>query len=106
VIERQAAVLVKDIDTDHRFSRNGFAHYHTKSFISVPLVGPSGLVGLINIADRSDRQAFTEKDLEFAKRLAEYACINRYIMPMVSEKLRKEKEESDRQRFLWRKTRP
>ncbi len=102
VIERQAAVLVKDIDTDHRFSRNGFAHYHTKSFISVPLVGPSGLVGLINIADRSDRQAFTEKDLEFAKRLAEYACIIAYNAE-VSEKLRKEKEESDRQRFLLEK---
>lgn len=102
VVEHRAPVLVKDIDADARFGKNGFAHYHTKSFISVPLIGPVGLIGLINIADKSDRQAFTEKDLEFAKRLAEYSCVIAYNT-LLLETLRQEKEEAERQRTLLEK---
>lgn len=102
VIENSAPVLVKDIDTDHRFARNGFAHYHTKSFISVPLVSPDGLVGLINIADKSNREPFTEKDLEFAATLSEYACIIAYNLDL-SDRLRREKDELDKQKSLLEK---
>jgi len=102
VIESNIPVLVKDIDTDRRFIRNGFAHYHTKSFISVPLVSPDGLIGLINIADKSTREPFTEKDLEFASTLAEYACVIAYNLEL-SDKLRREKEELDKQKALLEK---
>ncbi len=102
VIESKTPVLVKDIDTDRRFHKNGFAHYLTNSFISVPLITPDGLIGLINIADKSTKEAFSEKDLEFASTLAEYACIIAYNLEL-SEKLRNEKEELDRQRALLEK---
>lgn len=102
VIESNTPVLVKDIDTDRRFHKNGYAHYHTNSFISVPLVTPDRLIGLINIADKSTNEAFSEKDLEFASTLAEYACIIAYNLDL-SEKLRVEKEELDRQKALLEK---
>jgi signal transduction histidine kinase len=102
VIESNIPILVKDIDTDRRFHKNGYAHYHTNSFISVPLVTPDGLIGLINIADKSTKEAFSEKDLEFASTLAEYACIIAYNLDL-SEKLRIEKEELDRQKSLLEK---
>lgn len=102
VIESHAPVLVTDINTDRRFHKNGFGHYRTNSFISVPLVTPDGLIGLINIADKSTHEPFTEKDLEFASTLAEYACIIAYNLDL-SEKLRAEKEEIDRQKALLEK---
>jgi signal transduction histidine kinase len=68
-------VLVKDIDTDVRFQRNGYKHYRTKSFMSIPLFGPHGLIGLMNIADKSNGESFTEKDLECASALCRYACV-------------------------------
>ncbi len=95
-------VLVTDINTDRRFHKNGYAHYRTNSFISVPLVSPDGLIGLINIADKSTHEPFSEKDLEFASTLSEYACIIAYNLDL-SEKLRLEKEELDRQKALLEK---
>lgn len=102
VVESKAPVLVKDIDQDSRFRRNGFKHYHTKSFISVPLTTPDGLIGLMNIADKSTREPFSEKDLEFATTLAQYACIIAYNLAL-SEKLRREKDELDKQKALLEK---
>jgi two-component system, NtrC family, sensor kinase len=102
VIENNIPILVKDINTDRRFHKNGYAHYHTNSFISVPLVTPDGLIGLINIADKSTHEPFSEKDLEFASTLAEYACIIAYNLDL-SEKLRREKDELDKQKALLEK---
>ncbi|MFZ5800811.1 MAG: GAF domain-containing sensor histidine kinase [Candidatus Omnitrophota bacterium] len=69
-------VLVKNIDKDSRFRRNGFTHYHTKSFISIPLSNCEELLGLINIADKSDGRPFTEKDLECASAICRYvSCL-------------------------------
>lgn len=74
VIEYKTPILVRDINIDPRFSRNGFDHYHTNSFISIPLFGTEGLIGLINIADKSNGEPFSEKDLQFAVTLCKYAC--------------------------------
>lgn len=102
VMEQKAPVLVKDVDQDPRFGRNGFKHYLTKSFISVPLVSPDGVLGVINLADKSDGKAFCEKDLEFVTSLAQYACIIAYNLNL-AEKLRREKDELDRQKSLLEK---
>jgi len=67
-------ILVKDIDRDLRFRRNGFNHYKTKSFISIPLFTSRGLLGLVNLADKSSGEAFSDKDLESAVAVAKYAC--------------------------------
>ena len=74
VVDLGKPILVKDINTDARFSRNGFNHYRTNSFISIPLVSAKGLVGLINLADKSSAKSFSENDLEFAITISKYAC--------------------------------
>ncbi|HOW43399.1 MAG TPA: GAF domain-containing sensor histidine kinase [Candidatus Omnitrophota bacterium] len=66
-------VLVKDIAKDSRFKRNGFTHYHTGSFISIPLCVDTDLIGIINIGDKSNAAAFSEADFEFAKLMCAYA---------------------------------
>ncbi|MBF0331127.1 MAG: sigma-54-dependent Fis family transcriptional regulator [Candidatus Omnitrophica bacterium] len=65
-IKVRTPILVKDIDTDPRFNRNGFAHYRGKSFISIPLYTGDHLIGLINITDKDSGEPFTEQDLMFA----------------------------------------
>jgi len=102
VVATRTPVLVKDIDRDSRFSRNGFKHYQTKSFISIPLIGTDRLIGLINIADKNTGQPFTEEDLKLASTLAEYACIIAHNLSL-SEKLRKEKDALDKQNSLLEK---
>ncbi len=103
VIADNSPVLVKDIDTDRRFSKNGFKHYQTKSFISVPLnSSDGGIIGVINLADKVSGEPFTEQDLEFAAVLVRYAGVIAYNL-CLAEKLKKEKEELDKQKSLLEK---
>lgn len=76
VVELKTPVLVNDINGDMRFTRNGFSHYNTSSFISIPLFGSSGLLGLMNIADKKSREPFSQKDMETAVLLTRYSCIS------------------------------
>lgn len=97
VAELNAPVLVRDIDNDIRFRRNGFQHYRTKSFISIPLFCPEGLFGLINIADKVNGEPFSEKDLQFAVTVCKYACmvvenmLNSEMLTETKENLKKQK---------------
>jgi len=77
VIDLKRPILVKDIDRDERFHHNGFKHYHTNSFISIPLTlsYQENLIGLINIADKANGEPFGERDFEFAVALCKYACM-------------------------------
>ncbi|RKY32630.1 MAG: hypothetical protein DRP74_01985 [Candidatus Omnitrophota bacterium] len=72
VIEFRQPILVKDIEKDSRFKRNGFTHYHTNSFISIPFLSSRGPIGLINLVDKSDGQAFTDKDFNCAVTMSKY----------------------------------
>ncbi|MCX5702888.1 MAG: ATP-binding protein, partial [Candidatus Omnitrophica bacterium] len=76
VVNIKMPVLVKDINQDARFKRNGFQHYRTSSFISIPLFSSKGLMAVINIADKSNGQPFSEKDLNIASLICRYACLN------------------------------
>ena len=76
VVDIRQPILVKDINKDVRFRRNGFSHYRTDSFISIPLFTSRGLLGLINLADKSNGEPFSEKDLEFAVTVARYVCLS------------------------------
>lgn len=102
VADFKKPVLVKDIDSDSRFKRNGFDHYRTKSFISIPLFGANGLIGLMNIADKSNAVSFSEKDLEFTVTLCKYACAVADSL-WQTEALKKEKEILDGQKRLLEK---
>jgi len=76
VAQIKSPVLVSNIDNDLRFRRNGFTHYNTKSFISIPLFGEQRLIGLINLADKADGTAFSEQDLMFAVTLCKYVSFS------------------------------
>lgn len=75
VADIKTPILVKDITRDSRFRRNGFKHYRTNSFISVPLIASGELLGLINLADKSSGEPFSEKDLECAVAISKCACL-------------------------------
>ncbi len=75
VADTQKPVLVKDIDFDERFQHNGFKHYRTNSFMSIPLLSPRGLLGIMNISDKTNREPFSDKDFAFVVMLCRYACI-------------------------------
>lgn len=102
VVANKTPVLVKDIDRDLRFGKNGFKHYHTKSFIAVPIETPDGVLGVINIADKSSGEAFTEQDLEYASLIVEYAGIIAYNL-CIAERLKRETEALDKQKALLEK---
>lgn len=73
IVEAKTPVLVEDIDMDSRFDHNGY-HYHSKSFISIPLFIFDKLIGIINITDKSTREAFSEKELQLAVAICKYTC--------------------------------
>lgn len=73
VANKGEGVLVKDIKTDPRFSKERFRHHHTNSFICVPIMTTYGLIGVINISDKSTGEAFSEKDFELACLFAQMA---------------------------------
>lgn len=76
VVDIKMPVLVKDIRSDARFKCNGFCHYRTNSFISIPLFSSKGLMAVINIVDKSNGQPFSEKDLNIASLICRYACLS------------------------------
>ncbi len=88
-------VVVKDIKSDFRFKRNGYRHYRTDSFISIPLMTEKGLIGIINIADKHDRKPFEAKDLEFASCICRFATLA-LETPYLFEQLKGDKEKLDK----------
>jgi len=91
VASKGEAVLVTDIKTDPRFAKERFRHYHTNSFICIPIMTHYGLVGVINISDKSSREVFTERDFEVACLFGKMAC--RIVENEIS--LRSLKDEND-----------
>ncbi len=97
VADIKMPVLVKDINRDLRFRRNGFNHYHTNSFISIPLFNALGFLGILNITDKSTGGPFSEKDLELSVTLCKYVCkITDNLLKF--EMLKEEKGNPDKQK--------
>ncbi|MEW6169969.1 MAG: ATP-binding protein [Candidatus Omnitrophota bacterium] len=99
VVDIKKPILVRDINKDLRFQRNGFAHYKTNSFISIPLFNSEGLLGLINLADKSNGEPFSEQDLTCAVSIAKYACLVVDNFKSQSQ-LKQEKENFDKQKNI------
>jgi signal transduction histidine kinase len=102
VVETRMPILVRNIDQDARFKRNGFNHYRTKSFISIPLYTSAGVLGLINLTDKASKKPFSKKDFEFAVTLSKYAC-KTVADQLNSSKLKEENESLHKQNMTLEK---
>jgi signal transduction histidine kinase len=102
VVDIKQPILVKDITNDSRFRRNGYQHYRTNSFIAIPLYSSQGLLGIINLADKSSGEPFSENDLEVAVTISRYACLTIDTFDSCAG-LKNEKEALDKQKLLLEK---
>lgn len=76
VAERGEPMWVRDVQSDERFTqveRNGT--YQSQSFLCIPLIAQNKLVGVINVTERENLQAFTEDDFEVVKKFCEHIAI-------------------------------
>jgi signal transduction histidine kinase len=64
-------VLVNNIETDRRFRRLNHPQYNTKSLLSVPLEVEGEVLGVVNVNNKTSRQAFDENDLALLTALVE-----------------------------------
>jgi HD-GYP domain-containing protein (c-di-GMP phosphodiesterase class II) len=71
VASHREPILVTDIESDTRFNGKTRGRYKTNSFISCPIVGKNGLLGLININDKTDSTPFTEHELAMVEIIAD-----------------------------------
>lgn len=81
VVDRGEALLVHDIERDHRFRKRADREYGTDSFISAPLVLSVPIkyrhrtLGVINVNNKVGGGVFTGEDLEFVTNLASQAAV-------------------------------
>lgn len=67
-------VLIRDIEHDARFARKSGTQYNTASLLSVPLLFHDRVVGVFNINNKRNGQAFDERDLRLLCALASLAA--------------------------------
>ncbi|MEJ2199895.1 MAG: sensor domain-containing diguanylate cyclase [Desulfuromonadaceae bacterium] len=67
-------LLVSDIEKDCRIAIANRPRFQTKSFISFPLKNKDRIIGVLNLADKSNGHIFTETDLKHLHVLAGHAA--------------------------------
>lgn len=83
-------VLVTDIETDPRFQNSGRDRYRTRSFVSCPIIGPDGVLGVLNINDKKNKSPFTTEEFGLIKAVASQAGLalkNAYLVERFKEKI-------------------
>jgi signal transduction histidine kinase len=70
------AVLIEDLSTDGRFPpRDGVVRYRTGSLLSVPIQYQQRIVGVLNVNNKRNREAFTRIDQELLQTIAHQAAL-------------------------------
>lgn len=70
------AVLIDDLSTDGRFPpRDGVVRYRTGSLLSVPIQYQQRIVGVLNVNNKRNREAFTSIDQELLQTIAHQAAL-------------------------------
>ena len=84
-------VLVENIERDPRFRRKNRPRYETKSFLSLPIRRNGGIVGVLNLSDKSTGEPFSGDDLDLLQTVASQAtlAIERSAYYAQSRELRK-----------------
>jgi signal transduction histidine kinase/DNA-binding NarL/FixJ family response regulator len=87
------AVLIDDLSTDGRFPpRDGVVRYRTGSFLSVPIQYQQRIVGVLNVNNKRNREAFTGIDQELLQTIAHQAALAIENMKLVGYLQRKNAE--------------
>ena len=68
-------LIIEDVESDMRFRRRNRPQFETKSLICAPLKTPNAVLGVINLSDKRDHQAFTHEDLRLLVTLAAQAAM-------------------------------
>jgi len=66
-------MVVNDIERDKRVAYRNRPRFKTKSFISLPLVTEERMIGVLNLADKTNGSSFTEQDLDRVKNFTGHA---------------------------------
>ena len=70
------AVLIDDLSTDGRFPpRDGVVRYRTGSLLSVPIQYQQRILGVLNVNNKRNREAFTGIDQELLQTIAHQAAL-------------------------------
>ena len=78
--ENRKAILVKDVSTDPRFTKevDYATGFKTKNILAVPAVSGGKLLGVVEFVN-SDEGVFTEEDLQLAAMITHFAARDIYI---------------------------
>ncbi|MGW8312968.1 MAG: sensor domain-containing diguanylate cyclase [Desulfuromonadales bacterium] len=68
-------MLVNDIERDQRVALKNRPRFKTKSFVSLPLELDGRLIGVLNLADKSNCTSFTETDLGLVQTFIQHAVL-------------------------------
>jgi HD-GYP domain-containing protein (c-di-GMP phosphodiesterase class II) len=100
VAEEKTPLLVRDIKNDERINKKNNGKYETDSFISCPILMKDKLLGVINIADKTDGNPFNEDELDLIDILANQTAISLEHAHLMSELRSKAFELDERNRVL------
>jgi HD-GYP domain-containing protein (c-di-GMP phosphodiesterase class II) len=75
VFLEKTPLLVKNINSDMHVIKKGNGKYKTGSFICCPVMTKENVFGVINISDKLDGSAFTEKDLHLIETISSLTAI-------------------------------
>ena len=91
VAELGEPLLVENVENDPRTRQKNRKQYKTRSFVSVPLKIKDRTIGVLNLADKDDGEAFTEEDLRLIQSIATQAAIvmERNVFYNKNEELKK-----------------
>lgn len=76
VAKEARPILMDDIKKYPQFTSKMNKKYKTDSFISVPLVVDGEVLGVVNVADKTDKTNFTPDDLETLVHIANHAAVS------------------------------
>ncbi|TAN39978.1 MAG: HD domain-containing protein [Nitrospirae bacterium] len=78
IAENAEPIRVQDVGSDPRFNADidEFTGYTTKSFMGVPLLTRSGVIGVLELLNKRDGHPFRERDEEIITYLAGQAAIS------------------------------
>jgi diguanylate cyclase (GGDEF)-like protein len=68
-------LLVTDIERDQRVAGKNRPRFKTKSFLCLPLEAEGRLLGVLNLADKSNGSGFTDADLKLVQAFTRHAVL-------------------------------